>query len=58
MTNSIIDISEVEVQLPERWIALHLYVYMYKCWETAAYASFSPNINFSWETLTNKNKHF
>ena len=42
-----VEVPDVEVQLPELRVALLLFVlrqYMYRCGETVAHATFSPNI--------------
>ena len=59
MTDSIVEIPEVGMQLPEWRLTLHLHNYdrTYKCEETAAHASFSPNTGYSsWFKLKNANK--
>ena len=47
ITNSVIEIPEGRVQPPELQVTLHLSVHsLYGCGETAAHATFSPNIRW------------
>ena len=59
MTKSIIELSEVGVQLPELWVMLHLYEWQYadRCGEMVAHAAFSSNIGWTFKLyLRNANK--
>ena len=58
VTNSIIKISEVGVQLSEWLVKLHLYVrqFTYRCGKTVANATFSANIGGTSEFLL-RNAH-
>ena len=57
MANSIIEIPEVRMQLPEWWVSLHSCDSMYSRGDTVAQATFSPNFGGTLDfQLRNSNK--